>query len=428
MVVALVLLGREPAVADLGGRVSPSPSPSSSRTDSRFRVVEVVRADCVFRVGPDADYDRRTPLEPGTRLRITREQDGWLRADLGAGQEGWVKAADVREVVEGAWEANRLRNVLIRPGNGETWVDLQVARRAPYDVVEDAAGGGLTVRLHDTRLMMHEVMQFGATPQVAGASVRQVDATHAELRIRLAPRSLWGWSASYGDLPVSSADPPGHHFADASTLALRLRIRQGPVLLGTGGGSLQGVTVVVDAGHGGEDSGAIGLGGTREKDVNLAVARAFRDRLLARGAQVVMTRQGDETVGDAARDLETRVRIAREGRGHLFVSIHHNARARVEDGRVARGVYVYFYRDQSGDLARALVEPLAKALGEEHRGHVWRSFHVTRQTAMPSVLVEVAFLSNPGEEAKMRQADWAGRVANGLIEGVEVFMKEMRGQ
>lgn len=400
----------------------PSPAPAVPCT----RVVETIRAECVFRVGPDADHDRRTPLEKGTRLRVTREKGGWLRADLGAGQEGWVKAADVCEVSEGCWEPSRLRNVLVRPGEGETWVDLQVVRRVPYDVVEDPARGELTVVFHDTRLVMHEVLQFGATAGIAGVSVRQVDATHVEARIRLGRKAFWGWSASYGELPVSPVDPPGHHFQDSSTLALRLRVRQAPAWAGSGADALRGLTVVVDAGHGGEDPGAVGRDGTREKDVNLAVARAFRDRLVARGAQVVMTRQGDETVGDADHDLQRRVEIAREGRGHLFISIHHNARARVEDGRVARGAYVYYYREQSSDLARAMAEPLARALGEEHYGHVWRSFHVTRPPLMPAVLVEVAFISNPDEEAKMRLPGWAPCVADGLVKGLEDFLRERR--
>lgn len=401
--------------------------PSSSSNGARVRVVEVVLADAVFRVGPDAEYDRRTPLEAGTRLRVTREQDGWLCADLGAGQEGWIKASDVRDVSGEPWEINRLRNVLVRPGAGESLVDLQMSRRVPYDVLEDTATSSLIVRLHDTQLMMHEVLELSGASEVKGASVRQVDKGHVEIRVQLAMPFVWGWTASYGPLVASRVDPPGHRFADISPVALGLRVRPAPVLSRAPGLRLQGLTVVVDPGHGGEDPGAVGLAGTREKDVNLAVALALRERLVARGARVVMTREADETIGNARTDLETRVRKAREENGHIFVSIHHNARARVEDGRVARGVYVYYYRDQSADLARALTEPVAKALDEPFRGHVWRSFHVIRPATMPSVLVEVAFLSNPAEEQRMREASWAPRVADGLAEGILSFVRARCG-
>lgn len=397
-----------------------------------FPRVACVSADhAVLRVGPSTDHDRRTPLERGTLLLVRERRGGWLRADLGNGDAGWLEE---KEVVwpPGVRSADaQLCNVLVRPGAGETRIDVQLTARTSFDVVESVEPPALVVRLHRTTSRIHELAQFCPNTLVGAATVRQVAPQVVELRFPLARRGAWGYRLGYGASPNLPTDPPGHDFRHVSPENLRIALAHPPDLLVRGalaeGRALQGITVVVDPGHGGDDPGAVGVGGLVEKDINLAVSLALRQSLERRGARVVLTHDADRAVAPRADDeLSARVECGRAAAGDLFISVHHNARPRIDDSRVACGVFVYYYQPWSADLARALVDPLADAQSQPTRAFVFRSFAVTRQTFMPSVLLEVGFISNPEEEQKMRAPDYPQRVAEGVARGLEGWFRERR--
>jgi len=140
-----------------------------------------------------------------------------------------------------------------------------------------------------------------------------------------------------------------------------------------------------------------------------------------------MTRETDRSVAEpgapAAEELGARVRLAGEAKAHLFLSLHHNAKASVVEGRVAHGTDVYYYHPQSRELAQFLAAPLAEAVQEPRHASMWRSFQVIRQTGMPAVLVEVNYLSNPALEARTRVPGYSDRAAAGLSRGLLGFLR-----
>ena len=216
------------------------------------------------------------------------------------------------------------------------------------------------------------------------------------------------------------------------------------------------VVVAVDAGHGGEDPGASGKDGTQEKDVTLAIARRLLERAGAEpGMRAVLTRDGDRFV-----PLRERADRARRAGADLFVSVHADAvRDRDIDGA---SVYVLSERGASSEAARMLADrenaadlrgvPLAgrpgalasvlvdlsqaAALGSsvEAAGNVlsaldavgairkrevqYAGFVVLKSPDMPSMLVETAYISNPAEEAKLRDAGYQARLADAIVGGV----------
>ena len=396
-------------------------------------VVRVVRDRAVFRVGPTTDHDRRTPLEKGALLSICGRSGAWLVADLGAGDRGWVEERDVEWMPPQTQADVVLRNVLVRPTACETRVDIETSAQGSFDVIEELDPPALVVRLHRTTSMIHEIAQYCDDLIVGPATVRQVEPARVELRFPLARKGAWGYRVASAVSPNLPGDPSGHDFRHVGPCDFRITLARPPDVPasvapageGTGAPSLQGVTVVLDPGHGGSDSGAVGVGGLVEKEINLAVALQAREALRKRGARVVMTRDVDRDTAPARADeLSHRVEVGCAEQGHVFVSIHHNARPRVEDARVACGVFVYYYQPWSADLARALVAPVADAQREAHRAYVFRSFAVTRQTYMPSVLVEVGFISNPQEEQKMRDPGYAPRIGEAIASGIERWFTE----
>lgn len=169
--------------------------------------------------------------------------------------------------------------------------------------------------------------------------------------------------------------------------------------------------IVIDPGHGGADSGAVGPGGTREKDVNLAVAKLLAGYLQP-VAGIKLTRDSDRRLGGSeSDDLAERVRIAETWRADYFISLHCNAAS-----PAARGVETYAYKPggKGEQLARAVQAGLVKATGCPDRGVKFAGYYVLRKTSMPAILVEMGFISNPGEEKLLDDPAFQDRLARAI--------------
>jgi N-acetylmuramoyl-L-alanine amidase len=218
--------------------------------------------------------------------------------------------------------------------------------------------------------------------------------------------------------------------------------------------------VVVDAGHGGRDTGAIGAHGVREKDLALAIARKVAARLTALGFQVVMTRKSDVFVS-----LDERTRLANEAHADLFVSIHCNAARHrklagvetwtlnVSSDRYAARLAAFENAEadrtvsdlrliladlatkanasDARDLAQAVQSSLVRTLRSRvgrvrDHGVKQALFYVLLGTRMPSILVETGFVSNPAEEARLKSPRFQEGTAEAIARGVKDFVDSRR--
>jgi N-acetylmuramoyl-L-alanine amidase len=216
--------------------------------------------------------------------------------------------------------------------------------------------------------------------------------------------------------------------------------------------------VVIDAGHGGHDTGAIGAKGTREKDIALAISLKLSAKLQAMGLEVVLTRDDDSFVR-----LEDRTKIANQQKGDLFISVHCNAAA----SRALRGIETYTLNTSSnrysirlaarenattergvGDLQYILADLATKAntgesthLAERVQRSLIRNlsssyknvrdlgpkealFFVLLGAKMPAILVETSFVSNPEEEERLNDAAYQQSVADSIAEALGGFLEE----
>ncbi len=223
------------------------------------------------------------------------------------------------------------------------------------------------------------------------------------------------------------------------------------------------LVIAVDAGHGGEDPGATGPDGTREKNVTLAVARVLAERINAeRGMRAVLTRDGDYFV-----PLRERIHRARLAQADLFVSVHADA---VRDPTVAgSSVYVLSARGATNEAAKWLADRenaadlvggvslddkdnvLASVLldlsqsaamsssmvaaekvltelnqiGEVRKSRVQQAgFVVLKSPDIPSLLIETAYITNPGEERRLRDEKYQARLADAILSGVRRYFRE----
>lgn len=223
---------------------------------------------------------------------------------------------------------------------------------------------------------------------------------------------------------------------------------------------LRPVIVAIDAGHGGEDPGAIGPRGVREKDVVLAIANSLYDLLTKEpGISPIMVRDGDYYVG-----LRDRINVAREGRADLFISIHADA----VRNRKARGASVYVLSQKSAsseaarwladsqndsdliggvvlddkddllasvlldltqnatlaastELAQGVIRALGK-VGRVHNRDVEKAgFVVLKSPDIPSILVEIGFISNVSEEQQLRDSQYQKEIAKSVLAGIRGY-------
>lgn len=188
------------------------------------------------------------------------------------------------------------------------------------------------------------------------------------------------------------------------------------------GAPLSGKTVIVDAGHGGYNPGAI-ANGSIEKDNNLAVALLLEKQLKEAGATVIMTRSTDRAVATKVTslrsELQARVDIAERNDGDIFVSIHSNS----NDNPNFHGAMTFYGGERSEELAETIQKNLVYRTKAEDKGIQMAGFYVIRNTSMPSVLVEMGFVSNPKEAKRLSDPSYRERIANGIYEGIEEYFR-----
>lgn len=175
-------------------------------------------------------------------------------------------------------------------------------------------------------------------------------------------------------------------------------------------------TVIIDAGHGGKDPGAIGLI-SKESDINLLIAEQVKIKLEELGYTVIMTRTDDSFVG-----LTERVGIANDYPNSLcFVSIHQNS---VDNAPEVTGTEVLTCNNRDGNMALAetLASDVSEHIGSRNRGvQNYTNLVVIRDTVMPAALVECGFISSDREEELLFTDEYRELIAEGIVKGIEEF-------
>ncbi|MFH0831900.1 MAG: N-acetylmuramoyl-L-alanine amidase [archaeon] len=184
--------------------------------------------------------------------------------------------------------------------------------------------------------------------------------------------------------------------------------------------------IVIDAGHGGTDPGAVNSDGVNEKDMNLAIAEKLKSVLEEKGYSVKMTRETD-----AAVSLASRVKIANDFEADIFVSIHMNSASLDVDGKYcsANGAETFYYRTSTKgkEFARIVQENIVASLGVKDRGikpdteAAEGSLYVLKNTNMPAVLTEPAFICNKDDMEKISQESEKIQLASAISQSISAF-------
>mgnify|MGYP000977883292 FL=1 len=256
------------------------------------------------------------------------------------------------------------------------------------------------------------VMDFGNLSGSAGSSASSAGGT-----------SSGGSNIDFGHGTGSSDDSGSSSDGGQSSSGMTRSRSQSSAAPGIGG-----KRIVLDPGHGGSDTGAIGPTGVTEKSIALRIAKRLKALLEAEGAEVILTRTEDTEVSPKkakatdVEELQARCDIANQNSADIFLSIHLDAFS----GPEAHGTTGYYYEMGSADstrLADCVKRGVLRRLGTLDRGTKPCAFYVCRHTDMPAMLLETAFVSNPREEQMMNSEEGVENAAQGIAAGIAEYFQ-----
>ena len=256
------------------------------------------------------------------------------------------------------------------------------------------------------------VMDFGNLSGSAGSSTSSAGGA-----------SSGGSNIDFGHGTGSSDDSGSSSDGGQSSSGMTRSRSQSSAAPGIGG-----KRIVLDPGHGGSDTGAIGPTGVTEKSIALRIAKRLKALLEAEGAEVILTRTEDTEVSPKkakatdVEELQARCDIANQNAADIFLSIHLDAFF----GPEAHGTTGYYYEMGSADstrLADCVKRGVLRRLGTLDRGTKPCAFYVCRHTDMPAMLLETAFVSNPREEQMMNSEEGVENAAQGIAAGIAEYFQ-----
>lgn len=198
-------------------------------------------------------------------------------------------------------------------------------------------------------------------------------------------------------------------------------------------GALATTCVIIDAGHGEPDGGAVSADGVKESDLNLQIASKLRNELALRGYQVIMTREDENNISGLnedstirsikSQDINNRVNLANSSGAEFMISIHMN---KYEDPKYFGWQTFYSKNSENGKLlAECIQAQIRESTGIENKREALKieGIKIIDKTTIPVVIVECGFLSNPEECAKLQNSEYQAQLVEGIIGGVELFLK-----
>ncbi len=388
-----------------------------------------------FRESPSTDATIISRMHAGDRATFITQQGEWMNISFN-GVNGWVHGQYVSETSNEAPQveeasANSSFKVLVDALNVRQGPDLSskrsniVYKNETYSIIE-RSGNWIKININDKETgwvySFHgEVLQNQASTDSSnanttvtvlsdGTNIRSEATTTSSVVKRVnagerltvqSEQSDWyeiqlqdGQTAYIAKWVVSSSDQPE---VAEPTSTNRER------------GTLKGLTIAVDAGHGGNDKGTIGSRGTHEKIITLKTAELLASKLRAAGANVVMTRESDQYVS-----LNERVWKSVQQNADAFISLHYDANL---DTSIT-GFTTFYQHSSQQALATAVNESLDHAVPIRNRGVQQGNYYVLRENNANAILIELGFLSNAMEESNIVSAHYREQATLGIYRGI----------
>lgn len=411
------------------GQPKPPSGPEQWPADpGKGQTALVIAENVNVRSGPGTSYQILAVATKGTRITVFTLSNGWYSVQLPDGTRGWISAryVDTRPDVSRGGEQNPLPPAGEQPGTGQPQDPATPAEPQPapkllkLEAVRVDTGGEALV-ITGEKAISYTVSRLKNPERLV------IDINNAD-------------KGDIGDLTPANSDfisqvRAAQFSLTPMTVRLVLDLKKIPAYkAGLSGDGLtltvslteptiKGKTIVIDPGHGGYDPGAEGVTGLKEKEVNLDIALRVQKLLTEMGANVIITRSDDTFIA-----LNQRAAIANDANADVFVAIHANSSTSATLGGTSTYYYapssnpiLYSQLAQRSSLASKVQGQMAQNLGIRNIGTLTANFAVLRETMMPSILVETAFLSNKAEEALLKDDAFRDKAAQAIAQGLAEY-------
>lgn len=348
-------------------------------------VIEVIAENAITRTGSNSNYSRLTPLPQGTRASVIGSEGDWLRLDYG----GWIKKEDTRIIPNAIPPQTIIRSIKAEEKEGQT--DIIFPLQTPVPINLNQGSNTLTLTLYNT-IAQTDTIYIDDDPLIERLDWQQITPNSVQYTFHFKTDQQWGYNVKYNQT------------------SLVLSLRHQPQINSQ---SLSDVTILLDPGHGGSESGAISPTGYAEKDANLVISQLLKQELIKRGIKVIMTRESDQTLS-----LNERINIINQTQPTIAISLHYNALPDQGDALNTRGISTFWYHPQAHSLAVFLENYLVENLQRNSYGVYWNNLALTRPTIAPSVLLELGFIINPEEFEWISNPNEQQKLAEVLADGI----------
>lgn len=331
-------------------------------------------------------------IDRNIRLEVTGKMQGMYRVRLSDQAQAFVSENDL-DLLQGIqFRPHSLTGSWSVTSDGENdFISIGLSQRLPYVSIMEQNPARIVVDIYGAVSNSNWITQREGLVAIENVWYEQVSKDQFRAIIQLKEDEHWGHEISYRGNSLS------------------IRVKPKPADL-----KLRNLTIAVDAGHGGSNRGAVGLTGVLEKDLNLSMAQKVQNLLIRKGAKVVMTRSDDSYTTNPQR-----LQLLKDEDPDLLISIHCNAGGNPMVG----GASTYYRHQAFRPLTQYIYDEMLK-LGLDDFGNVGGfNFTLNSPTEFPSVLVEVAFMSNPADEERLLDPKFHDEMAESIVRGLENFLK-----
>ncbi len=342
----------------------------------------------------------------GTRMEVLGSSSGMYKVRLSASTVGWISQRQAQLLPQGTPIPHNYFESCAAAGSDDEDT-LSIHMRAPVAFAvhsEVDPSNRLYIDFYNTHDAMTWISHKSTARVLGYVRAEQMEENRVRLTVPLTCRQNWGY------------------WTEVNDGMFVLHVRHPRKLAAAPDSPLKGLTIAIEAGHGGaRNVGAMGLFGTKEKTINWEAALALQKELESRGAKVVQVRFRDENPG-----LWERAERANNANADFLVCIHANAAGTSHGFLRASGTSTY-YNGLHCQLAATLIYDELLKLGWGEFGVVGNfSYTPLRNTRVPAILVEQAFMTNPADEARLLDPDYQHQQAAAIANGLTAFLERAR--
>lgn len=336
-------------------------------------------------------------LEEGIKLTIDGKVGDQYRVKLTENQTAWIPENQVELLPIGTFPPKSITDSwAVYGGSKSDRVIIRLSEKLPFSTRQEINPTRIIVDIYGATANSNWITQHLTSEAIKNLYYEQVESNLFRIIIEPTYKQIWGYDIGY------------------SGNALEINIKKQPKNL-----SISNLKIILDAGHGGENRGALGASGLLEKDVTLDIVNRLEASLREKGAIVYKTREDDTYYLNSER-----INKIKSFDADLLISIHANSIGYSTDPKRVSGTSTYYkhicYRSLSLQIYKRLLELDLKPFG--NIGNF--NFTLNSPTEIPNVLVETAFISNPNDEMKLMDPIFKEKIVYKIVEGLQDWLWE----